>query len=232
MNIKKESAPWRQWGSDLEPGCVRQMENACKLPVAVSGALMPDAHPGYGLPIGGVLATKNAVIPYAVGVDIACRMKMSVLDLPLESFTRDPAKLAKAIETETRFGIGASFKDRREHAVLDEDWSITKLTGQLKDKAWSQLGSSGSGNHFVEFGIFEIGENDQGLEPGSYLALLSHSGSRGAGATIAGHYSKLATPTINCKSVVLPAPLAPTIPVNPIGKCAVRFDKSGSEAAS
>lgn len=192
MKPRKESAPWRQWGSDLEPGCVRQMENACKLPVAVSGALMPDAHPGYGLPIGGVLATKNAVIPYAVGVDIACRMKMSVLDLPLESFTREPGKLANAIETETRFGIGASFKDRREHAVLDEDWSITKLTGQLKDKAWSQLGSSGSGNHFVEFGIFEIGENDQALEPGSYLALLSHSGSRGAGATIAGHYSKLA----------------------------------------
>lgn len=75
-------APWRQWGDDLDEQSVRQMQNACSLPVAVAGALMPDAHLGYGLPIGGVLATDNCVIPYAVGVDIACRMKLTVLDLP------------------------------------------------------------------------------------------------------------------------------------------------------
>ena len=153
---------------------------------------MPDAHLGYGLPIGGVLATRNAVIPYAVGVDIACRMKMSVLDLPVDTLVRDPGKLAKAIETETRFGIGASFKKPREHAVMEEDWALTSQTRRLKDKAWAQLGTSGSGNHFVEFGIFEIETTEFGPDPGRYLALLSHSGSRGAGATIAGHYSKLA----------------------------------------
>jgi hypothetical protein len=60
-------APYRQWGTDLDPNSVRQMHNACDLPVAVRGALMPDAHVGYGLPIGGVLATRNVVIPYAVG---------------------------------------------------------------------------------------------------------------------------------------------------------------------
>ena len=189
---RAESAPYRQWGVDLEPESVRQLENACTLPVAVRGALMPDAHLGYGLPIGGVLATRNAVIPYAVGVDIACRMKMSVLDLPLDSLTRDPGKLANAIEKETRFGIGSSFKIRREHGVMDEDWSLTALTRQLKDKAWAQLGTSGSGNHFVEIGVIEIDANDLGLDSGQYLALLSHSGSRGAGATIASHYSKLA----------------------------------------
>jgi len=162
------------------------------LPVAVRGALMPDAHLGYGLPIGGVLATENAVIPYAVGVDIACRVKMSVLDLPVNSLTRDSGKLAKAIEKETRFGVGSSFKIRRKHAVMDEDWSFTALTRQLKDKAWAQLGTSGSGNHFVEIGVFEIDANDLGLDRGLYLGLLSHSGSRGTGATIAGHYSKLA----------------------------------------
>ncbi len=59
------------------------MERACLLPVAVAGALMPDAHVGYGLPIGGVLATENTVIPHAVGVDIACRMKMTGLDIPV-----------------------------------------------------------------------------------------------------------------------------------------------------
>jgi tRNA-splicing ligase RtcB len=168
------------------------LQNACTLPIAVRGALMPDAHLGYGLPIGGVLATRNAVIPYAVGVDIACRVKMTVLDLPVET-VNDVERLKTAIETETRFGIGSSFKNkRRSHAVLDDDWSFTKLTAGLKDKAWAQLGTSGSGNHFVEFGTFELERDDLGLDRGRYLALLSHSGSRGAGATIAGHYSKLA----------------------------------------
>jgi tRNA-splicing ligase RtcB len=189
---REDSAPYRQWGENLEPESIRQLENACKLPVAVRGALMPDAHRGYGLPIGGVLATRNSVIPYAVGVDIACRMKMSVLDLPVDTLKRDAGTLIKAIESETRFGIGSSFRNRREHEVMDDDWSITELTRQVKDKAWAQLGSSGSGNHFVEFGVFEIDADDLGLESGQYLALLSHSGSRGAGATIAGHYSQLA----------------------------------------
>ena len=189
---RPEPAPYRKWGDNLEPEPVRQLENACTLPVAVRGALMPDAHLGYGLPIGGVLATENSIIPYAVGVDIACRVKMSVLDLPVSSLTRDSRKLAKAIEKETRFGVGSSFKIRRKHAVMDEDWSFTALTRQLKDKAWAQLGTSGSGNHFVELGIFEIGADDLGLHSGQYLALLSHSGSRGSGATIAGHYSKIA----------------------------------------
>ncbi len=74
---------YRQWGADLDANALQQMENACQLPVSVAAALMPDAHVGYGLPIGGVLATDNAVIPYAVGVDIACRVKLTVLDLPL-----------------------------------------------------------------------------------------------------------------------------------------------------
>jgi tRNA-splicing ligase RtcB len=187
------SAPYRQWGENLEPQSVRQLQNACELPIAVRGALMPDAHLGYGLPIGGVLATRNAVIPYAVGVDIACRVKMTVLDLPAEMPDQDDQRLTGAIHAETRFGIGSSFKKkRRSHPVLDEDWNFTKLTAGLRDKAWAQLGSSGSGNHFVEFGQLEIDNEELGLAPGRYLALLSHSGSRGAGATIAGHYSKLA----------------------------------------
>ena len=189
---RAESAPYRQWGEDIEPESVRQLENACKLPVAVRGALMPDAHLGYGLPIGGVLATRNAVIPYAVGVDIACRMKMSVLDLPASTLEDDADRLKGAIHKETRFGIGANFQHRREHGVMDDDWRVTAVTSKVKDKAWSQLGSSGSGNHFVEFGTFDVDNDDLGLAPGQYLALLSHSGSRGAGATVAGHYSKIA----------------------------------------
>ena len=185
-------APYRQWGVDLDDASIEQMRNACSLPVSVRGALMPDAHRGYGLPIGGVLATRDAVIPYAVGVDIACRMKLSVTDLPVSMIEGATGRLRKAIESETRFGIGASFRDRREHDVLDDDWSVTEVTRSLKDKAWAQLGSSGSGNHFVEFGLFEVERDDLGVDPGAYLALLSHSGSRGAGATVAGHYSRLA----------------------------------------
>src|SRR5206468_11839698 len=126
--LREAPAAWRQWGEGLEPEAINQMGRACQLPVAVAGALMPDAHVGYGLPIGGVLATDNAVIPYAVGVDIACRMKLTVLDLPVRELDRQREQLIKAIETETRFGVGASFKQRREHEVLDADWSVSPVT--------------------------------------------------------------------------------------------------------
>lgn len=175
------------------------MENACRLPVSVAGALMPDAHTGYGLPIGGVLATRGAVIPYAVGVDIACRMKMTVLDIPVDALEKKNGvkRLARAIEEETRFGVGASFEKPREHPVMDLDWNVSPVTRHNKEKARSQLGTSGSGNHFVEFGTLTIEEpaSDLGLPPGVYLALLSHSGSRGTGAAVCSHYSRLAMNT-------------------------------------
>jgi tRNA-splicing ligase RtcB len=191
--ISRESdAPYRIWGDDIDATAVQQLKNACKLPIAVSGALMPDAHVGYGLPIGGVLATREAVIPYAVGVDIACRMKMTVLDLPASALVDEQARLTKALQRETRFGIGASFQSRRQHDVMDADWQVTNVTSRMKDRAWAQLGTSGSGNHFVEFGQLSVSEEAAGLPPGQYLALLSHSGSRGTGAQIAQHYSRLA----------------------------------------
>jgi len=185
-------APFQQWGNDLEASAVQQLVDACSLPVAVRGALMPDAHPGYGLPIGGVLATRNSVIPYAVGVDIACRMKLTVLDLPLATLNEDEERLRKAIQKETRFGIGSEFESRRHHEVMDQDWSVSPITRRLRDKAWSQLGTSGSGNHFVEFGVFHVDHGELNVSPGDYLALLSHSGSRGTGAEVASHYSRLA----------------------------------------
>src|SRR5262245_9292157 len=193
---RPEPVKYRQWGEGLEHEAVMQMEKACLLPVAVAGALMPDAHVGYGPPIGGVLATENTVIPYAVGVDIAFRMKMTVLDIPAQDLERHQDRLTRAIEAETRFGVGATFKNRRHHEVMDADWDVSPITKQNKDRAWSQLGTSGSGNHFVEFGLFTshgpIGSAGHDLEAGQYLALLSHSGSRGTGAAVCDHYSKLA----------------------------------------
>ena len=186
------AVPYQVFGSDIEPTALQQMESAATLPVALAGALMPDAHPGYGLPIGGVLATDNAVIPYAVGVDIACRMKMSVLDRPVTALSLQHDELARVLERETRFGVGAEYKQRRAHQVMDANWRATPVTAGLKDKAWRQLGTSGSGNHFVEFGVLTVLDASVGLAPGDYLALLSHSGSRGSGSQVAQHYSRLA----------------------------------------
>ncbi|MDY0108399.1 MAG: RtcB family protein [Candidatus Krumholzibacteria bacterium] len=187
-------APWRQWGTDLDPQAVQQMRDAVSLPVAAAGALMPDAHVGYGLPIGGVLATDGVVFPYAVGVDIACRMRLTVVDWPADSLESRRDDLRAAILSQTRFGVGAAFAagERRDHAVLEADWARGPVTRRLRDLAWSQLGTSGSGNHFVEFGRLTLPQPDLGLAAGVYLALLSHSGSRRPGLEVADHYARLA----------------------------------------
>lgn len=194
-------AEYKKWGDGLDPASINQMAMACRLPVSVRGALMPDAHVGYGLPIGGVLATKDAVIPYAVGVDIACRVKMSVLDLPVSMLDAQVDTLKRAIEKETRFGIGAKFdRGRRVHPVLDEDWNFSPVVKAEKDRAWAQLGTSGSGNHFVDFGVLEVRDAAAGLPKGAYLAVLSHSGSRGTGAAVCAHFSK--TAKAKCRGVI------------------------------
>lgn len=182
------------WGDDIDPEAHAQMAAAAGLPIAASAALMPDAHVGYGLPIGGVLATRDAVIPYAVGVDIACRVMLTVFDLPAAAARTDEKRLAGILESCTLFGVGKGFRggDRAQHPVMDRDWSLSPITAANKDKAWEQLGTSGSGNHFVEFGEFSAGPNDRGVPEGSYLAVVSHSGSRGTGAAVCDHYSKLA----------------------------------------
>src|SRR5688572_28005496 len=189
---REQPAPYQIWGEGLEQGALGQMKNAARLPVAVSGALMPDAHQGYGLPIGGVLATDNAVIPYAVGVDIACRMKLSVLDIPAKDLKRLHDSLARVLERETVFGTGGAHKKPLNHEVLEADWNVSPITRQNFAKAREQLGTSGSGNHFVEFGLLTLEKPDLGLAAGQYLAVLSHSGSRGTGAGVADYYSKLA----------------------------------------
>lgn len=199
---RSSPAPYRVWGDDLEPGALAQLAQAVRLPVAVRAALMPDAHQGYGLPIGGVLATEGAVIPYAVGVDIACRMRLSVFDIPADDLEKWRETLVNALRRETVFGAGGTFRRPNEHEVLDEDWGVTPLTARLLDqKARPQLGTSGSGNHFVEFGVLTVDRApvDAGdvtsrfdVAPGRYLALLSHSGSRGSGAMVAEHYSRVA----------------------------------------
>lgn len=193
--LNATSLPYAIYGAEaIEEGALLQMETAMKLPVTVGGALMPDAHQGYGLPIGGVLATRNSIIPYGVGVDIGCRMCMTIYEVPVTALDDKKDELKKMLVNNTKFGF-ATFKNPKDHEVLEHPaFREINLIKSLKDKAWQQLGSSGGGNHFVEFGIVDImdGINEYNLVPGKYLALLSHSGSRGFGANIARHYTKVA----------------------------------------
>ncbi|MCS6904037.1 MAG: RtcB family protein [Bacteroidia bacterium] len=195
--LQEKALPYSIFGAeDIDPAAIEQMENAMRLPIAITGALMPDAHVGYGLPIGGVLATdKNTVIPYAVGVDIACRMCLSVFDRPAEFLDKEHARLEKIIFENTYFGINATNPNPLPDDIFDRpEWNATPIIRELKPKAMKQLGTSGTGNHFVEWGILKVHQEvpELGLEKGKYLALLSHSGSRGFGASIANYYSKLA----------------------------------------
>lgn len=201
--LRDNSVPVQIYGENIiEEGAFHQIYQAAKLPVSVKAALMPDAHQGYGLPIGGVLATKEAIIPYGVGVDIGCRMALTLYPIINFDERRIHQHLCTAISNNTYFGTGSERQKYIEHEIIDRYiFNTTHLLRSLKDKAAKQLGTSGSGNHFVEFGEVEIInelEITQGnflitLLPGmKFLGLLTHSGSRGLGANIAKYYTNTA----------------------------------------
>jgi len=196
FKLKEEMAEFPVWGLEhIEVGALAQMKTAIQLPIAVAGALMPDAHQGYGLPIGGVLATTaNTIIPFAVGVDIACRMCLSIFDMPAASVDTETDMLKNILVDNTYFGMGCTTKSYFDSSLFDsKTWGETKVIRNLKDKAYAQLGTSGTGNHFVEWGELSLAEGAlTGIPAGNYLALLSHSGSRGFGGIVADHYSKIA----------------------------------------
>jgi tRNA-splicing ligase RtcB (3'-phosphate/5'-hydroxy nucleic acid ligase) len=203
ISLNEKGVHYNVFGAEyIEEGAMTQMQIASRLPVAVAGALMPDAHQGYGLPIGGVLATNNAIIPYAVGVDIGCRMCLSIFAIHPDELRKREAYFQRELVAHTLFGAGRDFSDRESKKVqvpsaevLDRnEFNEIQFLKPLQQKAAKQLGSSGSGNHFVEFGEVEITDanNRMGLPVGKYIGLLSHSGSRGLGANIANQYTKIA----------------------------------------
>jgi len=195
--LKTTRAPFTIFGeNEIDQQAKFQLYDSLKLPISVAGALMPDAHSGYGLPIGGVLATDNAVIPYGVGVDIGCRMSLSIFDLPASYFKGKEHQLEAILKDNTKFGMNETHATKADHDVFyRSEFQDIPLLKNLLPKAYKQLGSSGGGNHFVEFGIAKIDnpENEWKLGAGEYFAVLSHSGSRGLGANIAKHYTYLAT---------------------------------------
>ncbi|MEZ5023113.1 MAG: RtcB family protein [Chitinophagales bacterium] len=121
LELNEKRIGYNVYGSEgIEQGAINQMEVAMKLPVTKGGALMADAHHGYGLPIGGVLATDNAVIPYGVGVDIGCRMCLSVYDVSPTYLEKHTSNFKKLLIDNTMFGR-ATFKRPKDHAVLNRD---------------------------------------------------------------------------------------------------------------
>ena len=194
--LRTKSMDYAIYGEEnIERGAIHQMEVASKLPISVAAALMPDAHQGYGLPIGGVLATENAVIPYGVGVDIGCRMCMTIYNMPSNYIDRHRHNLKQHLADHTQFGGGTGFKRPMDDAIFErKEFDEIGIVKKQRGKAYHQIGSSGSGNHFVEFGEVEILDehNEWGLPIGNYLGILSHSGSRALGANIAKYYTQLA----------------------------------------
>lgn len=195
--LRNTRAPFSIYGEDaIDEKAKYQLYNALKLPIATAGALMPDAHAGYGLPIGGVLATDNAVIPYGVGLDIGCRMSLSIYPMKANFLKGKQQQLENILKEHTKFGMYETHRRKQDHEIFERpEFQEVPLLKKLKMKAYNQLGTSGSGNHFVEFGVVHITDdaNEFNLPLGEYVGLLSHSGSRALGANIAKHYTYLAT---------------------------------------
>lgn len=141
--------------------------------------LLPNSQPGAGGHVGAVVHSRNYVIPSAVGSDIGCRMVLSILDLPPHALGR---LAVQALHEHTRFGLKSSYSKPLRHSVMDRDWSAVAILNENRRLAAGELGTSGSGNHFVELGWLDLAEGAfEQLPAGRYTALLSHSGSRSMG---------------------------------------------------
>ncbi|MGG8496406.1 RtcB family protein [Tenacibaculum sp. TC6] len=194
--LRNTRAPFSIYGeNEIDEQAKFQLYDALKLPIATAGALMPDAHAGYGLPIGGVLATDNAVIPYGVGLDIGCRMSLSIYPMKASYIKGKQHQLENILKEHTKFGMYETHRQKHDHELFERpEFEEIPLLKKLKMQAYNQLGTSGSGNHFVEFGVVQITDehNEFKVPVGEYVGLLTHSGSRALGANIAKHYSYLA----------------------------------------
>lgn len=176
----------------------KQMEMAMRLPVTVAGALMPDGCAGYGLPIGGVLATTDdVVIPYAVGKDIGCRMSLTILDAGADYLDKFHDRAVEALVNNTAFGLDEVLPFKQYHPLFDKsEFREVPILKKFREKAVRQLGSSGKGNHFVDICEVELPAiNALGVPDGKYIGILSHSGSRGLGANIADYYTTISKDT-------------------------------------
>ena len=131
--LKETKVDYNVFGAAyIEQGAIDQMNSAARLPITVAGALMPDAHHGYGLPIGGVLATENAVIPYGVGVDIGCRMCLSIFEISPDELDKREQYFSRELNEATLFGSGAMFINAANHEIMERpEFQETELLRSL-----------------------------------------------------------------------------------------------------
>jgi len=182
--IVTEKLPIKLWLDDIDPGALEQARNLANFPFLFRHvAVMPDAHQGYGMPIGGVMATSEVVIPNAVGVDIGCGM--CAVRTSLSSISTEQLK---QVLTEIRRTVPLGFDH---HKKKQDPRLMPKAGGLLEDlpvvareyqAALTQLGTLGGGNHFIE-----IQKGDDGR-----IWLMIHSGSRNLGFKVANYYNHLA----------------------------------------
>lgn len=200
VGLAEQAKPYAVFTVDrFESGTYDQMDTVARLPVFVKGALMPDAHPGYAMPIGGVAGLRGAIAPNMVGVDIGCRVSLSLFLLK-KGYTFASARqaLEDAVIKVTAFGF-KTLDAVQDHPVMhDTAWDEIPFLRNLKERAQSQLGSSGGGNHFVD--LVKVVDN-AGNE---YLGIMTHSGSRGAGAMSAKYYSEWAVEQCKQRGVTVP----------------------------
>ena len=179
--IREDGLPIKMWLSDIEDSALDQARNLARLPFAFSHiALMPDAHLGYGMPIGGVMATKGVVVPNAVGVDIGCGMlavRTSFRELSLDQIKAVMGAIRKAVP------VGFNRHSSPVHpGLMPEPLIDGGVVGQQIESARKQLGTLGGGNHFIEI--------QQGSD--GHVWLMIHSGSRNLGLKVAKHYNDAA----------------------------------------
>ena len=197
--LRNAPLPYRIYGADdIDELAKRQMEVAMRLPVTITGALMPDGCAGYGLPIGGIIATTNdVVIPYAVGKDIGCSMHLTILDADTSYIDKHHDRIVDALIANTAFGLNGIIPFKQYHPLFDRnEFREIPILKKHREKAIRQLGSSGKGNHFVDICEVEVYAGHRlGVSEGKYVGILSHSGSRGLGAAIADFYTDIAKET-------------------------------------
>ncbi len=189
--INSEKIPIKIWTDNVEESAIKQIKNLANFPFAFHHiAIMPDVHKGFGMPIGGVMATKDVIIPNAVGVDIGCGMCAVKTPLKSDNLSVD---LLKKIIGQIRQTIPVGFK---KHKIPKKEISKTKnkIVSQELNSAKYQLGTLGGGNHFIEFQ--KDGKKN--------IWIMIHSGSRNLGFKVAKYYNEIAKDLSSKNSVKIP----------------------------
>lgn len=195
---EKGCLPILNWAKGIDDAALRQAMNVAKHPCVVNHvALAPDAHCGFGVPIGCIIAVDNAVIPNAVGVDIGCSMSACRTNIRAAEISRDLLCRIMGTTQGSKTGLYAAIPvgpnhhtQRQQHPIFDEveRWQNTRICREEYDSAQFQLGTMGGGNHFIELQTDEEG----------VLWYMIHSGSRNLGNKVGTYYNKIAMDLCTC----------------------------------